>query len=65
MSAALRMVLSALLFTTLSLAQDVRTATLVGTVTDPSNAAVPNATISVVNVQTGVKTESRTTPNGE
>ena len=45
------------------LAQNLRTATLVGTVTDSSGAAIPNANITVTNVDTNVATQSKT--NGE
>jgi hypothetical protein len=53
-----------LFITSLSPAQDVRTATLVGTVTDPTGAAVPNANISVSNTDTGVVSHSQTTVEG-
>ena len=54
-----------LTFAVVSFSQDIRTATLVGTVTDPSGAAVPNAQVSAVNVQTKVETKSQTTASGE
>ena len=41
---------------TLSFAQDLRTATLVGTVTDASGATVANADVTVTNVDTQVVT---------
>ena len=47
-----------------SFAQDVRTGTVVGTVTDSSGAAVPSAQINVVNVQTKVETHGQTTAEG-
>jgi hypothetical protein len=41
------------------------TATVVGTATDPSGAAVPNAQVTAVNLQTKVETKTQTTPEGE
>jgi hypothetical protein len=49
----------------LSFAQDVRTGTLVGTVTDSSGAGVPSAQVTVVNVQTKVETHGQTTAEGD
>ncbi|HNY40280.1 MAG TPA: carboxypeptidase regulatory-like domain-containing protein [Bryobacteraceae bacterium] len=40
------------------------TATVLGTVTDPSGAAVPNAKITLLNVQTGVSVRMNTDENG-
>jgi len=59
---------SALMILTLaawSFAQDLRTATVVGTVTDSTGAAVPGAQVNVVNVQTKVETHGQTTAQGE
>src|SRR5437667_2013428 len=39
-------------------------ATLIGTVTDSSGATVPNATVTVVETQTGVSRKTRTTSDG-
>ncbi len=64
MSLTTRLVVGALAFAALSLAQDVRTATLVGTVTDSTGAAVPNAAITVTNVQTQVVSHGETTADG-
>ena len=44
--------------------QDLRTATLVGTVTDPSGATVANAAVTVTNVDTQVVTRSKTNQDG-
>jgi hypothetical protein len=40
------------------------TATLVGTVTDPSAALVSGATVAVTNIQTGVRREAKTDSTG-
>ncbi|MGA8593783.1 MAG: carboxypeptidase regulatory-like domain-containing protein [Bryobacteraceae bacterium] len=48
----------------LAKAQNLRTATLVGTVTDSSGAAVANADVSVTNVGTQVVTRSKTNDDG-
>ncbi|MCS6954141.1 MAG: TonB-dependent receptor [Bryobacteraceae bacterium] len=40
------------------------TATIVGTVTDPSGAVVPNALVRVTQAETGLRRETRTTPSG-
>ena len=45
-------------------AQDLRTATLVGTVTDSSGATVANAAVTVTNVDTQVVTRSKTNDTG-
>jgi len=45
-------------------AQDLRTATLVGTVTDPSGATVANAGVAVTNVDTQVVTRGKTNQDG-
>jgi hypothetical protein len=60
-----RSALIVLAFAGVSFAQDIRTATLVGTVTDASGSAVPNAQVTVVNVQTKVETHGQTTPEGD
>jgi Carboxypeptidase regulatory-like domain len=59
-----RFALTILTLAVLSFAQDVRTATVVGTVTDSSGAAVPGAQVSVTNLQTKVATRGVTTPDG-
>ncbi len=64
MSLTTRLVVSALAFAALSYAQDVRTATLVGTVTDSTGAAVLKAAITVTNVQTQVVSHGETTADG-
>jgi|HubBroStandDraft_6_1064221.scaffolds.fasta_scaffold308399_1 hypothetical protein len=46
------------------LAQDLRTATLVGTVTDSTGAIVPNAAVAVINVDTQVVTRGRSNQDG-
>src|ERR1035437_5687059 len=58
---------SALVILTLaawSFAQGVRSAILVGAVTDSSGAAVPSAQVNVINVQTKVETHGQTTADG-
>jgi len=47
-----------------ALAQDLRTATLVGTVTDASGATVANASVVVTNTDTQVVTRSKTNDTG-
>jgi hypothetical protein len=49
---------------TLSFAQDLRTATLVGTVTDASGATVANADVTATNVDTQVVTRGKTNDTG-
>src|ERR1035438_5764021 len=44
--------------------QDLRTATLVGTVTDSSGATVANASVVVTNIDTQVVTRSKTNDTG-
>ena len=44
--------------------QDIRTATLVGTVTDSSGAVIPNVAVTVTNIDTGVATRSLTKAEG-
>src|SRR5437588_1702378 len=44
--------------------QDIRTATLVGTVTDGSGAVIPNVVVTVTNVDTQVVTRSLTKGEG-
>ena len=39
-----------------------QTATVLGTVTDPSGSVIPNATITITNTATGVKRSSRLIP---
>jgi hypothetical protein len=51
-------------FVGLAEAQDLRTATLVGTITDPSGAAVANGAVTVTNVETAVVNNSRTNETG-
>jgi len=48
----------------IALSQDLRTATLVGTVTDPSGATVAGAAVTVTNVDTQVITKSKTNEDG-
>jgi Carboxypeptidase regulatory-like domain len=48
----------------LSFAQDLRTATLVGNVTDSSGAAIAGAAVEVTNVDTNVATRSKTNEQG-
>src|ERR1017187_4660600 len=64
MSITPRVAMLSLVFAVLSFAQDSRTATLVGTVTDPSGAPVPSATISATAVQTQVTSHGQTTTEG-
>src|SRR5689334_15826311 len=40
------------------------TATIVGTVTDPTNAAVPNATVTITNTDTGIVRTTTTNATG-
>jgi hypothetical protein len=42
-----------------------QTATIVGTVTDPTGAAVPNVTITITDTDTGLVTQLNTNSNGE
>ena len=49
---------------TFAVSQDLRTATLVGNVTDVSGAAVGNASVAVTNVDTGVVTRGKTNQEG-
>jgi len=46
-------------------AQGSAVATIVGTVTDPTGAAVPNAKISVIRTETGISREVTTTSDGQ
>jgi hypothetical protein len=64
MSLVQRLVLITLTLAAWSCAQDLRTATVVGTVTDSTGAAVPGAQVNVVNVQTKVETHGQTTAQG-
>jgi hypothetical protein len=50
--------------TTLLFCQDIRTATLVGTVTDSTGAVVPNVAVTITNVDTQVVTRSVTNAEG-
>ena len=59
-----RLVLGMLTLAAFSFAQDVRTGTLVGLVTDSTGAAVPNARINVVNGQTRVESHGLTNVDG-
>ncbi len=45
-------------------AQDVQSATVVGTVTDPAGAVVPNATVTVTNAATNVSAHATTNSDG-
>ena len=63
MAARIRSVISLLLFATCVWGQDFR-ATLTGIVTDPSGAAIPQAAVKVVNVQTNTAKEVETTSIG-
>ena len=65
MSIVLRSALIILTLAAWSFAQDLRTATVVGTVTDSTGAAVPGAQVNVVNVETKVETHGQTTAQGE
>src|SRR5579872_5706881 len=64
MSITKRLVLIHLAFAAFSVAQDIRTGTLVGLVSDSSGAAVPNARVTITNVQTKVESHTQTTPDG-
>ena len=64
MSRTRSLVLVALVLAPLSFAQDVRTATLVGTVTDPTGTAIPAASITATSVQTQVVSKGQTTADG-
>src|SRR5215831_20833334 len=58
-----RRVITFLLLCATAFAQDFR-ATLTGTVTDPSGAAVPNATVKATNTGTNAVKEVKTTSDG-
>ena len=45
-------------------AQDLRTATLVGTVSDPSGATIASASVTVTNVNTNVVSKSKSNNEG-
>src|SRR5271168_5398204 len=47
-----------------AVAQDVQSATVVGTVTDPTGAVVPNATVTVMNMATNVTARATTNAEG-
>jgi len=64
MSVTKRLILSVLALAAFSLAQDIRTGTLVGGVSDPTGAAVPNASVTITNVQTQVESHAQTTSDG-
>ena len=64
MSIAKRVVLVFLALATFCLAQDIRTGTMVGLVTDATGAAVANAQIAIVNLQTKVESHAQTTSDG-
>ncbi len=48
-----------------AVAQDVQSATVVGTVTDPTGAVVPNAIVTVMNMATNVTAHATTNAEGE
>jgi hypothetical protein len=48
----------------LAIAQDVQSATVVGTVTDPTGAVVPNATVTLTNTATNVAAHATTNAEG-
>ena len=56
--------IATLAMATFLFSQDIRTATLVGTVTDSSGAVVPNVAVTVTNIDTGVATRSLTKAEG-
>jgi hypothetical protein len=58
-------VLLVVLFAGLPFLASAQRATLVGTVTDPSGAVVPNVTISVTNVETGLVRKIQTNDSGQ
>ena len=60
----LRILAAVVAVASFAFAQDSRTATLVGTVTDNSGAAVPKATVTVTNVQTRVAAHAETSAEG-
>src|SRR5437016_761254 len=60
----IRIWMAALVLTSFALAQDVRTATLVGTVSDTTGAAIPKATVNTTNIQTQVTSHGETTADG-
>jgi len=60
----MRILAAILALASFALAQDTRTATLVGTVTDNTGAAVPKATVNATNVQTQVASHGETTAEG-
>ena len=47
-----------------AIAQDVQSATVVGTVTDPTGAVVPNATVTLMNTATNVAAHATTNAEG-
>lgn len=53
-----------LIFTTLAMGQAARTATLVGTVTDPAGALVPGAKVTLTNTETGFVSNGVTNAEG-
>src|SRR5882762_7804294 len=53
-----------LLAATMSLSGQQTRATLVGTLTDPSGAVISGSTVTIVNLQTGVRRETKTDPTG-
>ena len=60
----LKFVVGVLLAVCLAFAQDTRTATLVGTVTDSTGAVVPGATVTVTNTETGFVSTGQTNAEG-
>ena len=57
--------LTALVFLFASLQAFAQEATVVGTVTDPSGAAIPNVTITLTNTDTGLSTTTKSGASGE
>ena len=55
--------LSAMCLPAVLLAQQT-TATIVGTITDPSNAAVASASVTITNKETGVRRDTKTDGTG-
>ena len=59
-----QVVLCLIVFTMLAMGQAARTGTLVGTVTDPAGALVPNAKVKVTNVETAFVSNAATNEEG-
>src|SRR5579862_8963017 len=64
MRLASRFVAGILAFAAFSLAQDIRTGTLVGLVSDSSGSAVPQARVTVINNETKVELKGQTNADG-